>query len=381
MTLITAPDTLQILSPMFRSWSSVTKLIATLIALGLIAGATIACAQGSAPETVAKQQTTRNQDAAESAIDEIAHHLTSAIAEAGGDAEQGIRLIDLVRQVRPLGYGKPGDSSSSGRGQASGRNRGGGNRGGGSGGNRGGGPPTDEASLRARFDSMDRDRDGLWKGDEINAYMSSHPASSDGEVSFEEYQTAWKELRSGGGQRGGGASGGSMRQGGGGHSHHGGGGHGGGRGRHGGGAPRQTAEQVASADALFLASLDQDRDRTITGNEIRKAVEADVRATLDELSTNEDGESVDINPIRLERRLSAKVRRARALRAGLLLKVSGDADDSVDALILDPVVAKPDMRQSIWQTLADGQQSTKTDRLYQRLTRLSEDQFEALFED
>ncbi|QDV61401.1 hypothetical protein [Crateriforma conspicua] len=71
---------------MFRSWSSVTKLIATLIALGLIAGATIARAQNSAPGTVPKQQTTRNQDAAESAIDEIAHHLTSATPTAGGDA-------------------------------------------------------------------------------------------------------------------------------------------------------------------------------------------------------------------------------------------------------------------------------------------------------
>ncbi|MEM6690797.1 MAG: hypothetical protein AAF664_15290, partial [Planctomycetota bacterium] len=205
--------------------------------------------------------------------------LTDAVAKTVDGNPDRASLVNVVRRVRSLGYGVAPDTNSS----ASGRQLG--NRGGrGGGGHHGGGShhPMTPEQTRTRFDSLDRDGDGVWKGSEINRYMSTHPASADGMVTYEEYEGAWAQIRGGGGamggrgNRGGGNAGGGNR---------------GGGSRGGRPSDQQATEskldsavmasargnrmaENAKSDAKLLVQLDHNRDRKLTSSEVAAAVEA-----------------------------------------------------------------------------------------------------------
>ncbi|MCO8121299.1 hypothetical protein NHH03_06080 [Stieleria sp. TO1_6] len=235
----------------------------------------------------------------ESHADAISDNLWDGFNQLSNGSDSA-SLLEVVAVLRGFGYGTVSQSDASGgrgRGGAGrgaggqqagggGRGRGGaarGSRGGdagsaGRGDSDGGGghaPPTSVEETRQRFDARDTIRDGVWEKDEINGYMQGQPASNDGKVTFEEYATAWEELRSrmggGGGNRGGGHGGGG----------HGGGGHGGGR-----------ASSV-SLDAAFLVSLDTDRDRKLQRSELSEPVARELsRQLTDWVKRDADGDGL-----------------------------------------------------------------------------------------
>lgn len=203
----------------------------------------------------------------------MADTLWSGVQQSLPDEKQDaseVPLIGLIKVLRQSGIDSA--AAAGGRGGGAGGRSGGGRaqRGG------GGGMPSTTDEVRAKFDSMDLDRDGVWKGDEINSYMRGQPASSDNEVTFEEYNEAWNQLRSrmgsgGGHQHGGGQGGNRGGRGGGGErgsGERGGHNHGGGRGGH-GGAPSSSR---VNTNAEFVVALDVNRDRKLTRAELQTAI-------------------------------------------------------------------------------------------------------------
>ena len=279
-------------------------------------------------------------------------------------------LLQIIKRLRPYGYGvvdeSPETSSGRGRGSRGGQGRGG--RGGQGHGESGGhGAPMDDAQMRARFDSFDQDRDGVWKGSEINAYMSDQPASNDGEVTFEEYKAAWEILRSGrrGGGNRGGSRGGSQNAGrtGGadsrsGHSH--------------GGQGRPSAEVRASADAKFITSLDLNRDRKISQQEISQAVAADVKAQLNPEMQEGDSEATVLSDRMKQRTQSRLLARGRAIRAILILSSESPPEEKVGPSILQGHLPSEREHAALWKAIAGDEQEIATKSLYRALTRAPE---------
>lgn len=299
----------------------------------------------------------------EALVAKISDRLGEGVAAVGtttGDA----KLLDVVILLRSFGYGIIDKSESPQR-----ASRGQGNRGrGGQAGNRGGGQgaPADEAAARQRFDAQDRDRDGVWKGDEINAYMSSHPASNDGEVTFKEFQIAWQEIRSGRGRGGGGS-----------HRHGGGHDHGGARGG------RPTAEQRASEDAKFVISLDVDRNRVLTVDEIRNAVADDVQTTLSPkpnagAPSEKSTEAVPLSPRQMQRAGDRMLSRALAIRAVLILSKQVGGSDSIDQTMFAAVLDDREVASQLWTRLAGDAKTLATRSVYPGLVRCPRDWLELI---
>lgn len=241
-------------------------------------------------------------EAEQPTLDGMSASLEKSLTAIDDDNDGKVPLLNVIRAVRPLGFGAQSNSESSvstgrGRGQrnrggrgmsrgASGSEAGGQSRGGRRGregeasqgqaasptsgrGGRGGFDPVE------RFKSFDQDGDGLLKGDEINARLTGSKYAEDGEVSLEEFQAAFEEMRT------------SMSAGGG--HNHGGGSHGGGGQGPGGqrGGNRGAPTATTSEDAALLVSFDQNRDRVIELPEIKLALSQEVerliqaRMTLD----------------------------------------------------------------------------------------------------
>ncbi|QDU76028.1 EF hand [Bremerella volcania] len=220
-------------------------------------------------------------------IDTMTASLEQGFQALDQDHDGKLPLLEVIKAVRPLGFGAQAEASSEargnqgrggnrgGRGQRVGEagrdqrgqgggNRGGGNRGGGAGG-RGGFDPAE------RFKSFDQDGDGVLKGSEINARLTGSKYAEDGEVSLEEFQAAFEEMR-------------AQMASGGGHSH------GGGGPSHGGGGPGGSSA-TTSQDAALLVSFDGNRDRLISIDEIKAALQKEVdRQTLEKLKLDKDGD-------------------------------------------------------------------------------------------
>ena len=165
------------------------------------------------------------------------------------DSQGAVDFTAMVRTLRAVGYGEA---------QPVARGRG------------GGVDPFD------RFEALDADGDGILREDEAGPYMRRTEYFEDGEVTLDEYRKAWAELQTRRGSRGG--PGGGQGSGGRGSRARGGGGRGGG---------------VQSSDVEFLAGLDANRDRTLTAEEVRRAIEAAVVEGMDartSLDANKDGE-------------------------------------------------------------------------------------------
>ena len=311
--------------------------------------------------------------------DQLASEVSERLIEGvkSVDSSEQVRLLAIVSRLRPFGYGIVTEASESGGGRGGrggSRGRGGSNQ----------GAPAGDAELQARFDSFDRDRDGVWTAGEINSYMSSHPASGDGKVTFEEFKQAWADLRSGrgtgsaGGRRGrGGSSAGgpSGRHGGGASGRHGGGGHGG----HGPGS-RPSASERASEDAKYVLSWDANRDRTVSADEIRSAVEQDVHAQLNPTTQTEDGKTLpvelsDRGRRRTERRL---LTRAAAIRAALILSSSDQPRDTVDQSTFRDHFESEERFSVFWESFAGGKTTLPTKAVYSLLLRADEDSVAAI---
>lgn len=165
------------------------------------------------------------------------------------DSEGAVDFTAMVRTLRAVGYGQA---------QPVARGRGGGE------------DPFD------RFEALDADGDGILREDEAGPYVRRTEYFEDGEVTLDEYRKAWAELQARRGGRGG--PGGGRGSGGRGNPERGGGGRGGG---------------LQSGDVEFLAGLDANRDRTLTPEEARLAIEAAVVEGMDartSLDANKDGE-------------------------------------------------------------------------------------------
>lgn len=260
-------------------------------------------------------------------VEEMTASIEKGFVVLDDDKDGKLPLLSLIKAVRPLGFGAKTEetqsaSASRGRGGNRGGGRGqggqergsqarggrgqspaeagtpsaGGQRGQRGGGNRGGGMASEEGGNRGggnrggaargggggrggfdpaeRFKSFDQDGDGLLKGDEINARLSGSKFAEDGQVSLEEFQAAFEEMRS---QM---AAGGGHSHGGGGHSH---GGGGGGRG---------GSAATTSADAVLLVAFDIDRDRQVTLDEVKEALQKEVDRQVAEglkLDADNDG--------------------------------------------------------------------------------------------
>ncbi len=262
--------------------------------------------------------TSAAQEAAAPTVESMTTSIAAGFDAMDEDQDGKLPLLDVIKAVRPLGFGAQTEASSEGRGGASrggqgrggqarggqrggrgmqaggnrggrgraaggdqaaapegrdqrggnrgGGNRGGGNRGGGAAGGRGGFDPAE------RFKSFDEDGDGVLKGSEINARLTDSKYAEDGEVTLEEFQAAFEEMRA---QM---AAGGGHSHGGGGHSH--------------GGGGRGGSSATTSDDAALLVSFDQDRDRVITIAEVKVALQKEVdRQTLEKLKLDKDGDN------------------------------------------------------------------------------------------
>lgn len=166
------------------------------------------------------------------------------VLDADGDGT--IEVAAMVRSLRAIGYGKAQPRVRGGRGAA--------------------GP-------FERFETLDEDGDGLLRGDEPGPYMRGHEAFQDGEITFEEYRAAWAELQGRRGNRGGGRGGGGQSR---------------GSGR----ARGSGSGEMSPSDLQFLSSLDANRDRILSAEEVRRAVALDVAEAMESrtgLDANSDG--------------------------------------------------------------------------------------------
>ncbi|MFH5803727.1 hypothetical protein [Alienimonas sp. DA493] len=199
----------------------------------------------------------------------------------GAERGAGVRLVSVIKAVRPLGYGAPraGSDDYGARGRG-GQRRGGQGRGGQGGGARGGrGGGFDPV---ARFAQLDADGDGALTGAELNDRHRQSDLAADGSLTKDEFLALFEQMRTGGGMGHGGGHGGHSHGGGnrgGGHNHGGGTAGGGNRGggNRGGGGP--TADP--SAEAAFLVALDADRDRVLTAAELPGAIAAALQAAVE----------------------------------------------------------------------------------------------------
>ena len=195
-------------------------------------------------------------------VDALAEEFMKGFRAMDDDQDGKVDVAAMIQTLKAFGYGQA---------QPIRRGRGGG---------------ADPFDL---FERADADGDGILREDEAGPFVRGTEYFQDGEVTLEEYQKAWAELAArrggrGGGARGGGARGGGARGGGG----RGGGGRGGGgRGAGGSGGAGQ------SSDIEFLAALDANGDRTLTAQEARAAIEAEIEEAMDtrvSLDVNQDGE-------------------------------------------------------------------------------------------
>lgn len=188
------------------------------------------------------------------------------------DEGQDVRLIEVVKILRASGFStqksdrssRPAHDALSSAGArrlesdtASPEARGG------HGGHGGGVDP------QSRFESMDSDGDGVLKGAEIGPRMQGSERAKDNVVTLEEFKAAWEEMfgRGNGNGRHGEGNG---RHGGGGHA----------RGSELGRRGRGASTRPANGDAEFLLGLDQNRDRTLTVDEVLAGVRADLIANM-----------------------------------------------------------------------------------------------------
>lgn len=323
----------------------------------------------------------------------MADTLWSGVQQTMPDGKQDVSevpLIGLIKVLRKSGIDSPaaaGGGASGGRGGrgggARGRSGGGGAQRGGGG---GGGMPSTPKEIRAKFDSMDRNRDGIWKGDEINSYMRGQPASSDNEVTFEEYNEAWTQLRSrmgsggGGGHLHGGGQGGNRGGGrgaggrgsaeGGGHGH-GGGGHGGG----GRGAGSGTSR--VNTNAEFVVALDVNRDRKLTRAELQTAIAAALNPKPAESDARSDAETTPapLSNRGLQRRTEMQVRAIAVSSAWHAIDQDGDEKIQLSEL-------KARVGSDAFESLAEAMGITEEkplpmDQLYASARRLSDEQIAA----
>ena len=143
------------------------------------------------------------------------------------DRDGEIDFTSLVKTLRSVGYGKV----QSGRG------------------GRGG-----SADPFERFEALDSDGDGILREDEAGPYLRGTVYFGDGEVTLDEYRKAWAELVARRGRRGRGAGGGRRPSGG----------------------SESGATGLQARDVEFLAALDANRDRRLTREELRAAIESAV---------------------------------------------------------------------------------------------------------
>ncbi|MDE0262063.1 MAG: hypothetical protein OXJ37_06630 [Bryobacterales bacterium] len=175
-------------------------------------------------------------------VDTLAEEFMKGFRAMDDDLDGEVDVAAMIQTLKAFGYGQA---------QPIRRGRGGG---------------ADPFDL---FERADADGDGILREDEAGPFVRGTRYFQDGEVTLEEFQKAWAELAARRGGRGGGArgSGGSA---------------GGGRG--GGGQ---------SSDIEFLAALDANGDRTLTAQEARAAIEAEIEEAMDtrvSLDVNQDGE-------------------------------------------------------------------------------------------
>ncbi|TWT31509.1 EF-hand domain-containing protein [Blastopirellula retiformator] len=215
-------------------------------------------------------------DASESGDELVTPVVEQGFATLDDDRDGAVSLLEMIKAVRPLGFGAQEAAAASPRGRGRGGNRGGGasggegeSRGAGNRGGRGGFDPAD------RFKSFDQDGDGVLQGAEINARLTGSKYAEDGKVTLDEFQAAFEEMR-------------SQMAAGGGHNHGNGHSHGGEGGRGGrGGSPTATT----SEDAALLVSFDIDRDRKITLTEIRTALKNEAERLMElRMGADKDGD-------------------------------------------------------------------------------------------
>ena len=180
-------------------------------------------------------------------VDALAEEFMKGFRAMDDDQDGKVDVAAMIQTLKAFGYGQA---------QPIRRGRGGG---------------ADPFDL---FERADADGDGILREDEAGPFVRGTEYFQDGEVTLEEYQKAWAELAARRGGRGGGARGGGARG-------------GGGRGAGGSGGAGQ------SSDIEFLAALDANGDRTLTAQEARAAIEAEIEEAMDtrvSLDVNQDGE-------------------------------------------------------------------------------------------
>ncbi|MDE0109192.1 MAG: hypothetical protein OXN96_15375 [Bryobacterales bacterium] len=180
-------------------------------------------------------------------VDTLAEEFMKGFRAMDDDLDGEVDVAAMIQTLKAFGYGQA---------QPIRRGRGGG---------------ADPFDL---FERADADGDGILREDEAGPFVRGTQYFQDGEVTLEEFQKAWAELAARRGGRGGGARGSGGRGSG--------GSAGGGRG--GGGQ---------SSDIEFLAALDANGDRTLTAQEARAAIEAEIEEAMDtrvSLDVNQDGE-------------------------------------------------------------------------------------------
>ncbi|QDT66320.1 EF-hand domain-containing protein [Calycomorphotria hydatis] len=299
------------------------KFILAIATTACLFGMTICSAQDGAAESVELSDSLKSE--VEQVSTRVSENINSGLALLT-DGNEPAKLIEVIKTVRPMGYGQPESGSS--RGDGSRGRSGGGNRGGG--GSRG--LPSTEEELQVRFKSLDANGDGRWTGDEVNRFMSSQPANSDGVVTFDEYKAAWLAIRE---RMQGGGAGGGHNHGSGGHSHGGGGqnnggergarggesGVGEGRGRSGAGGAQSRGGQggrqrggvsggqgargaTVNDDATFLTSLDRDRDRLLTSSEVKEAVSENTAKNFSTFAAHDKDRDGKLSPAEYAQSLS-----------------------------------------------------------------------------
>ena len=177
-------------------------------------------------------------------VDALAKEFMKGFRAMDDDQDGKVDVAAMIQTLKAFGYGQA---------QPVRRGRGGG---------------ADPFDL---FEQADADGDGILRAGEAGPYVRGTEYFQDGEVTWEEYQKAWAELAARRGGRGGRARGGGGRGSGGG-------------GRGGGGQ---------SSDIEFLAALDVNGDRTLTAEEARATIEAEIGEAMDtrvSLDVNQDGE-------------------------------------------------------------------------------------------
>ena len=272
------------------------------LALLVLASATSVASAQSSDETAAPFELPKTYQATvDDAAKPLAEELQRGLAAINGNANEPVKLLDVIKPLRAIGFATQPSGAAAGSGAAShgnGGEAGEGRRGrGGAAGGAGGG-----MDPSARFQSLDANQDGKLTGSEIGPRMQGTERAADGVVTMEEFSAAFAEMMAGGGGGGSHRHGSGEGGGGSGRHSHGGGGHGGG-----GGGMRPPA----IADAEFIINLDANKDRMLDADEllaamkqdlirngeelIRRDVDADGQITRDEYAGSIEGNSVAPN--------------------------------------------------------------------------------------